>query len=236
MLIALFTAVLLAVPGAFSAGPQMNPEAGSPPADIPTAPSPSEVDALSEEDVEALDALMPEAQQLGTIAFDTRVPAEIRIDGLVIAQLFTGAQLSVSATVGPHEILVLTNGRPRTGRVTVPVSGKATVVVGRTGLTTGQMDGKSDESGTATLQFRVVGSQGVIVQLDGDRYRVDAHSHKGVVVPVGSYDLRVRSADGTVVWANGRLELDRAVPVVVQLAEGRLPEVSGPGSSFAPGG
>ena len=208
----------------------MNPDADAPDTSSST---PAE---LSEEDVEALDALLPDTQQLGTITFDSRLPAEVRIDGLVVAQLYTGAQLSVKATVGTHELLIITNGTPRTGRVDVPATGRATVMVGRTGLTTGRTDAETDASGTATLQFRVVGSQGVIVQLDGDRYRVDANSHKGVVVPVGAYDLRVRSADGTVVWANGRLELDRAAPVVVQLAEGRLPEVSGPGSSFSPGG
>jgi hypothetical protein len=221
MLTALLIATLTAL-----AGPQMNPEV-----DAPSAP-----DALSEEDVEALDALLPESRPLGTIVFDTRLPAEVRIDGMVVAQLYTGAQLSVKAPVGPHELVILTNGTPRTGKVDVPATGKATVMVGRTGLTTGQSASEPDADGTATLQFRVVGSRGVLVQLGDDRFRIDSNSQKGIVMPIGSYDMRVRSADGTVVWANGRLELSRAVPVVVQLAEGRLPEVSGPGSSFSPGG
>ncbi|MCB9673591.1 MAG: hypothetical protein H6737_00660 [Alphaproteobacteria bacterium] len=195
------------------------------------SPNPASIN----EEVETLDEV-ESGVRLGRIVFDSRLPAEIQVDNNTVAQLFAPGRLIINATVGPHELQVLTNGTPRTGRVEVPHTGAATVVIGRTGLTTGRTEDEDDADGAAKVEFRVAGDQDVLVQLADDRYRIDAHGQKGVVVPVGSYRMSVRSGNGTVVWASGRLELHQATDVVIQLAEGRMPEVSGGGSSFHPGG
>ncbi|MEZ4321925.1 MAG: hypothetical protein R3F61_30920 [Myxococcota bacterium] len=187
------------------------------------------------EEVETLDELEAPSK-MGRILFDSRLPAEIRVDGHTVAQLYTGGRLSINASVGKHEVMVLTNGTPRLTAVDVLSDGQATVMIGRTGLTTGQVLDEDDADGNARVEFRVAGDQNVLVQLDDDRYKVDGHGYKGITVPVGSYRMSVRSGTGTVVWATGRLELHQAGEVVVQLAEGRMPEVSGGGSSFHPGG
>jgi len=190
--------------------------------------------ALINEEVETLDEL-ESVERVGSIVFDSRLPAEIRVDNQTVAQLFVAGRFTVNAPVGSHLVMVLTNGQPRTTNVDVPATGSATVMVGRTGLTTGRAVGEWDADGAAQVEFRVAGSQSVLVQLDGDRYRIDGHGYKGVTIPVGNHRMSIRSGNGTVVWASGRLELNKSADVVIQLAEGRMPEVSGAGSAFHPG-
>jgi hypothetical protein len=174
---------------------------------------------------------------MGQLMFDTRLPAEIRVDGHTVAQLYLGGRLTVNASIGPHEVMVLTNGTPRHVAVDVPRVGTAVVMVGRTGITTGLRDAELAEAGSLTpVELRVAGDQDVMVQIGDQRWRINARASKGIEVPIGVHTISVRSGNGTVVWATGTLELASAGPVVLQLAEGRMPEVSGQGSAFHPGG
>lgn len=171
-----------------------------------------------------------------SLHFDARIPAEIRIGDQTIATLFVAGKLSVAIAPGSYMLTVLTSGMPRSLSVTVEPGSASQIVIGRTGLTAGPVEpGPSFEGTVAPIELRVAGSQDVMVQIGSDRWRVVARGTRRIDVPVGVHPVSVRSGNGTVVWAHGTLEVHNAAPVVIQLAEGRMPEVSGPGSAFHPG-
>lgn len=177
----------------------------------------------------------PVQAALGTVLFDVRIPAEVRLDGVVIGQLFTPGRLAIDTALGTREVMVVTNGQPRVLAIDVLSEGRTVVLVGRNGLTSSRMAERDDLTGDVPVQLRVAGSQDVLVTFDDERYRIDAYGTRDLSLPVGTHEMTVRSGDGHVVWARGRISLERPELTIVQLSEGRLPEISGPGARFHPG-
>lgn len=172
----------------------------------------------------------------GELVFDARLPSELRVDGRTVAVLYATGTFAMQAPLGPHQVVVITNGTARTIDVEVPRTGSVVVMVGRTGLTAGKRGPTLAEDGSVVpLDLRVTGDRDVLVQIGEQRWHVNARGSKAVEVPVGSHAMSVRSGNGTVVWATGTLDLTAAGPVVLQLTEGRMPEVSGVGTAFHPG-
>lgn len=172
----------------------------------------------------------------GQMEFDTRLPAEIQLDGRTVAKLYGPGVFSMRAEVGEHDVLVLTNGTPRPLKVDVSRTATAVVLVGRNGLTaTARLEPLPEEEGITPVEVRVVGTEEVLVQIGKERFRLKPGAFRSLTVPVGRHAMRVKSSSGTVLWASGFLELTRTEPVVLQITEGRMPEVSGSGSSFVAG-
>lgn len=178
----------------------------------------------------------PASVATGELVFDARMPSELRVDGRTVAVLYATGTFAMQAPLGPHTVMVITNGTARSIEVDVPRTGSAVVMVGRTGLTTGRRGPTLAEDGSVVpLDLRVTGDRDVLVQIGEQRWHVNARGSKSVELAVGSYPMSVRSGNGTVVWATGTLDLTAAGPVVLQLTEGRMPEVSGVGTAFHPG-
>lgn len=180
-------------------------------------------------------ALPAQEAALGTVLFDVRIPAEVRLDGVVLAQLFTPGRLIVDTALGTREVMVVTNGIPRTLAIDVLGDGRTVVLVGRNGLTSSRMADEAEAEGEVPMQLRVAGDQDVLVTFGDERYHVDAYGSRDLTLPVGTHDMTVRSGDGLVLWARGHVTLERSELTIVQLSEGRLPEISGSGARFHPG-
>ncbi len=175
--------------------------------------------------------------ETGVIEFDSRLPAEIQLDGHTLAQLYHQGLFRTRAPLGPHEVLVLTNGHAR--KLTVDVSRTATAVVfiGRNGLTAStRLEPLPEEGGVAPVELRVLGREEVLITVGDRRYRMLPGAYRVLTLPVGTHPMSVRSASGTVLWAKGRLQITRTTPAIVQVTEGRMPEVSGDGAVFVAGG
>lgn len=183
----------------------------------------------------ALEVEEPRAAATGTVLFDARMPVEVQLDGEIIGQLFTASRLSVDTSVGTREVTVVTNGQARVLAIDVSTSHKTVVLIGRNGLTSSNVAHTEDLTGDAPIELRAAGNQDVLVTIGDQRWHVDADGSMVVMVPVGQHAMTVRSGDGHVLWARGRIDLTRAAEVIVQLSEGRLPEVSGTGAAFHPG-
>ncbi len=137
---------------------------------------------------------------------------------------------------GPHDIMVVTNGRARQLTVDVSKTATAVVFVGRNGLTaSARLEPLPEDDGVTPIQMRVVGSEEVVVQIAGKRHRIPPGSTLDLQIPIGRHAMALKNSSGTVLWARGHLELTRTNPVVIQITEGRMPEVSGVGSSFIAG-
>ena len=175
----------------------------------------------------------PAIAALGELAFDIRLPAEIELDGQTLVKTFGTGRYTTDAVVGAHRLRVYLNGRPHSLDIEVTDVARTTVMIGRNGLSsTNELIDLPDESGLASVEFRVLGREDLTLVLGAERTRLVPGKRHRVELPVGEHEIAVRNGHGTVVWASGTLSLTQARPVVVQLTEGRMPEVSGSGSSF----
>jgi hypothetical protein len=175
---------------------------------------------------------------LGWVRFEANVPAEVRINRRPIAQVFVPSSVEVAAPIGQHELTVLVGGTPSTFPLVVPPPpDRAVVMVGRSGTSV-----RSEARPVAAadhqvpLELRGTGPGPVQVRIAAVKYRVEAGATVGLTLAPGEYPVSVRSPDGTAIWATGRLTVSGGDVVIVQLTEGRLPEVTGAGSFVANGG
>jgi hypothetical protein len=133
---------------------------------------------------------------------------------------------------------VYTNGTPADVEVDIPADGHLLVLVGRTGIvvqTTDVDESPPEDISSVAVQLRVSGTEPVRMYIDLDRYTINAGAQLDLDLAPGKHKVSVRNGDGTVVWAHGFLTIEGADTIVIQIGEGRLPEVSGEGR-FTSGG
>lgn len=171
----------------------------------------------------------------GTVHVDVRVPVEVILDGEIVAQVFRTARLDVDAEPGEHELVLVQNGVPRGYPIEVPNEGRVMVMVGRSGVTTGQELVPEVLLDEVTVEFRTSDKQRVILVLDDQRIRLEPGRPTSLPLARGEHKVSVRSGDGTIVFANGTLDVNGRGELMVQVSEGRAPEVAGPGGSFIAG-
>jgi hypothetical protein len=169
----------------------------------------------------------------GQIVVQAEVPVEVTVDGRPAVQVFTAARVEVQATPGEHDLTLFVNGKGNKVRITVPETGAALVVVGRTGITTDSLVG-GPVADVAAVELRVIGTTELRLVLDSKRYRLQAGGQEALELPRGSHQLELRSSDGTAVFAQGKLEILGTGPVLVHLSEGRAPEVVGNTGAWHP--
>lgn len=177
----------------------------------------------------------PPPPAAGTLAIDARQPAEILVNGVQLARLHFPCEVKFQVQTGPSQLRVYTNGLPTDVPIDIREDEVTRVLVGRTGISmTTERPAAPAAEGPVPVEFRVVGGAGAQVRLDAGRHAVQAGTNVTLDLQPGPHPLSVRSADGTAIWATGTLQVHGG-PVVVQIAEGRMPEVSG-GASFQAGG
>ena len=175
--------------------------------------------------------------ELGTLVIDARVPTEVLVDGHKVMQLFTSATTELRVRPGNRRLTIYLNGTPQEHSIDIQPTGSSLVIIGRTGVTTGQRNAPStsDASEIAVVHFRAAGDVASQVRINGKIVKVQPQEVSPMELPSGRHDISFRSLDGTAIWATGVLSLDGG-EVVVQIAEGRLPEVVGDGRFTARGG
>jgi hypothetical protein len=181
---------------------------------------------------------MPEGSALaGSVGLfvDAKVPVEVRLEGVKLGELYYPGEVQWDVSAGRHTLRVYTNGTPTDVPLDFVVGREVHVLVGRNGVSTTEQAATAVASGPATVEFRLVGSGAAQIRLDSKPTPLGPGEKVSLTVPSGNHPLSVRSADGTVIWATGNLEVDGG-PLVVLITEGRMPEVSGAGSFHAGGG
>lgn len=168
----------------------------------------------------------------GELVVDALVPVEIRQGQQTLAQLYFPAQLHLEADPGKTSLIFVVNGTPVPIDVDIPAEGSTVVVVGRTGITTGQR--LADAAPPPSFEIRATGDTAVTVVLDGQRIAMRPGESRIVPNQTALHQIGLRDSTGTVVWAHGTLVITGVGPHVVQVSEGRLPVVSGIGGRFDP--
>lgn len=222
------TLLALWLAGAGAAAPALpNVPVTPPPAPVNEAATP-----VAEPTTEA-----EKAPKTGQLLFDAKQPAELLVDGVKLGQLYYAGQARFDVLPGRHRVRVYLSGQPTDTDVEVVAGVESRVLIGRTGVTVSRSDvAAAPHADVVSVEMRMVGGGGAQVRVDDQRYRIDAGGQVSVPLASGVHAVSFRSADGTVIWASGTLELAGGEGVIVQLAEGRMPEVSGPGKFDAGGG
>jgi hypothetical protein len=173
---------------------------------------------------------------LGQLVIETLVPAEVLVDGRKVVQLFTSGRLTINVLPGKRNIRVYTNGNPQDVVIEILPTGETLLIIGRTGITTGQPRQKTkvDPNAVAQVSFRATRNTAAQIRIGTERYYLEPETVHPLEIPTGRHDMSVRSHDGTAIWASGVLTLDGGA-VVVQISEGRMPEVTGDGRFTARG-
>jgi hypothetical protein len=169
----------------------------------------------------------------GQLVVDARVPTEVHVDGHPAVELFTAAVVNLELPPGKVNLTVYINGKPAKYAVDIPEKGSATLLVGRTGVTTGTSAAAPAGTGPQGVEFRVSGASAVMVQVDNDRHKLSPGQSITVELTAGEHRLAVRDESGTTIWARGVLAVG-GNPLVVQVSEGRVPEIAGEGGIFRP--
>lgn len=168
----------------------------------------------------------------GELVVDAQVPVEIRQNLQTLATLYFPGELHMSADPGKTVLIFVVNGTEAPVELDIPTEGSAVVVVGRTGITTGQRP--ADDAPPPTFELRASGDTAVTVVLDGARIAMRPGESRIVPNRTAVHEIGLRDATGTVVWAHGTLVVSGVGPHVVQVSEGRMPVVSGAGGRFDP--
>jgi hypothetical protein len=170
------------------------------------------------------------------LVIEAKVPAEVWVAGRLAGELVMPCELHLQTNPGETELTVLTSGTPKRFTVDVPETGSARVIVGRTGITTGQdaPEPAVESEGTESqVEFRSTAREDVVLIIGDTRLNLAPEATVHLDLAHGTHPLSLRNGRGTVIWAQGSLQVD-GDGLVVQVADGRMPEIAGGGGSFHP--
>ncbi len=172
----------------------------------------------------------------GTLHIDAKIPSEILVDGAKLAELWFPGRVSFEISTGPHLLRIYTNGAPADHELRIHSGETSRVVVGRTGITLDPLaTPESAPDQVVQVELRILGIDAQI-RIDEQRLVLASGERTTLSLAPGDHPLSVRSRDGTIVWARGTLEVGVGQHLIVQIAEGRLPALSGSGRFHASGG
>ncbi len=201
----------------------------------PALPDPTErPGGMTADNPDAVDAVNAEVTGLARLTIDALLPVEVWIDGAKFAQLWAPATTTVQLAPGPHLVRVYAQGKPADQQVNLVDGANVRVVVGRGGVSVEEATASDDQPTVVPVEFRVLGARGASLRIGDERHAINAGDRLSLDLDVGPHLISVRSSDGTVIWASGRLSVTGGAPLVIHLGEGRMPEVSG-GGRFDPG-
>jgi len=166
------------------------------------------------------------------IIVDAQVPTELAIHGLPVAQVYIPSRISVEQPEGVVGVTLFVDGEPQFFRVEIKNDKPTWFVVGRNGVSVTQGHLVAPE-GPSTAELRVTGKGGVRFTLGKELYQLGPGEHRSLSLEPGEYPVDLRDAKGTAIWARGTLKVEPGATLVVQLADGRLPEITGAGAFIA---
>lgn len=181
----------------------------------------------------------PPSREQASLVVDAHVPTEVLVDGHKIAQLWYPGELRFEVVPGLRKVRLYVGGEPTDLPVTFKAGEAVTLLVGRTGISVEDPApvelATPDPVTSVAVEFRAVG-EGAQLRISGQRVLIEPGATVSVPLAPGEHHVSLRNRRGTVIWATGVLEVTSREGLVVQLSDGRLPELFGPGRFFASGG
>jgi hypothetical protein len=181
----------------------------------------------------------------GEITVTVQGSARLRVDDRVLAEAWAPGSIRVEVPDGTHDVVVVVDGlEHRFPDRTVDAAHPLQIFAGRLAVTEGVREAAPAQSGEPTsppaavgpspVAFRGTGAARVLVQLDDTRFYVDPGQSVQRTLSPGDHRVSVRSSDGLSIYARGALSVraDATGALVVQVAEGTVPEAGGDGLRF----
>lgn len=168
----------------------------------------------------------------GDVVVDAHVPTDVFQGDTALARMFVPSVLTLPMAAGRQELKFWIDGDPHPVFVDVPEEGSITVLVGKNGITSNAQ--ALPQGAIGPVEFRVMGKEAVMLVLDDHRYYLGPQDALKLDLSDGRHHLDLRDSNGTVIWARGELTVNDPRGVVVQVSEGRMPEVGGSGGAFLP--
>jgi hypothetical protein len=185
-------------------------------------------------------AAVPPAPAVVPLVVEAKVPVEVLLEGAKLGELYFPGEVRWTVTEGRHTVRLYVGGKPEDVPVDLVAGSETRIVVGRNGISSSSTRVAAAAAGPSPVEFRLVGSGAAQIRVDSARHAIEPGQNVSLTLPAGNHALSVRSSDGTVIWASGTLEIGGGEigggPLVVLIAEGRMPEVSGRGAFHAGGG
>ncbi len=184
-------------------------------------------------------ALLVLAASAADLTLEARVPTEVYVDGNVVAKLYQPGSLRVRVSEAPHELRVFVNGQATRQLIDMTHTESSVVIIGRTGISWPEnilaVPVDPDVEIEGRVSFRSVADEDVVVTIGRDRRTISPGEETEWVVGPGTHTMSLRNGGGTVIWVRGELHID-GDDAIVQLADGRMPEVLGQGGQFVADG
>ena len=170
-----------------------------------------------------------------TLLVEAKIPTALYVDGQAFVEFSRPGRAEFEVAAGEHKLVIMTNGNP-TERVVNIGPTPTRLVVGRTGISLGAaetMEPSTPEAGaTTTVELRSTSRLPLLITVDDERYVLAPGATKSLTIANGDHAFKVRNDAGTAIFATGTLALKGTTDVIVQLSEGRVPEVAGDGAEF----
>jgi hypothetical protein len=93
------------------------------------------------------------------------MPTQVALDGEPIVQILRPAEVRLDVDLGPHELVVMLDGKPHTVEIEVEAQQATRVLIGRSGISTGQVDTSLDLADEGRVELRVIGDERLLVQV-----------------------------------------------------------------------
>lgn len=170
----------------------------------------------------------------GELVVHAEVPVEVAVDGHTLVQVFRDGRVHLPVTNGERRVTLLINGSATRLRLQFGEEHATHVMVGRTGITTRKLAQEPAPEGVLDVELRAVGLEGVSLRVAGQTYQLSPGDQQHLELGSGRHSVQLRSSSGQVIYASGQLEIDGGGPIVVQVSEGRAPEVIGAGARWRP--
>jgi hypothetical protein len=171
----------------------------------------------------------------GQLLIDARVPSALYVDSQAYVQLSQPGLAEFTVSEGEHKLIILTNGNP-TERVVTFTNEPVKLLIGRTGITIGSAEVKetpsADTKQVNQVELRSTSRLPLLITIGPDRYILAAGGTKVLTISSGEHPISIRNDNGTAIFATGTLILKGSDNIVLQLSEGRVPEVTGDGVEF----
>jgi hypothetical protein len=177
----------------------------------------------------------------GEVTVTVQGSARLMVDDRVLAEAWAPGSIRVAVADGTHDVVVVVDGiEHRFPDRTVDAAHPLQIFAGRLAVTEGAPPSgdaatpPAPSAGPASVSFRGAGSARVLVQVDDARFWVDPGQSVARALSAGEHRISVRSSDGLSIYARGALSLraDASGALVVQVAEGTVPEAGGDGLRF----
>jgi len=170
------------------------------------------------------------------LVIDAKVPVDIHHAGQPVARLAMPGRVHLDWEPGAVTLSFDVAGDRTELPMVIPPSGAQWVIVGRSGITTTAPAPSATPviATSAMVEFRVSGKGAALIVLDGERHVVASAEPWTIELSPGGHTVGVRTVDGSYQWAQGTLDIVGGGPLILQVSEGRVPELSGDAGHWLP--